>query len=70
MLWLYDMSTIGLAGLFAAVFVGFAWLGILFIRPFFRLLLRRQPGDGLIDWQTKVSGRGKVVLAWPDRSRS
>lgn len=44
MLWLYDMPTMGLAGLFAAVFVGFAWLGVLFIRPFFRLLLRRQPG--------------------------
>lgn len=44
MLWLYDMPTMGLAGLFAAVFVGFAWLGVLFIRPFFHLLLRRQPG--------------------------
>lgn len=44
MLWLYDIPTIGVAGLFAAAFVGFTWLGILFIRPFFRLLLRRQPG--------------------------
>ncbi|NJO21985.1 MAG: DUF4239 domain-containing protein [Sphingomonadales bacterium] len=44
MLWLYDMSTISLAGWFAAVFVGFTWLGVLFIRPFFRLVLRRQPG--------------------------
>lgn len=44
MLWLYDMPTMGLAGLFAAVFVGFTWLGVLFIRPFVRLLLRRQAG--------------------------
>lgn len=44
MLWLYDMPTMGLASLFAAVFVGFTWLGVLFIRPFVRLLLRRQAG--------------------------
>lgn len=44
MLWLYDIPTIGVAGLFTAVFVGVTWLGVIFVRPFFRLLLRRQPG--------------------------
>ena len=44
MLWLYDIPTIGVAGLFTAVFVGVTWLGVIFIRPFFRLLLRRRPG--------------------------
>jgi hypothetical protein len=44
MLWLYDIPTMMLAALFAVVFVGFTWLGIIFVRPFFRLLLRRQLG--------------------------
>jgi hypothetical protein len=43
-LWLYDLPTVTLAGLFAAVFVGFTWLGAIFVRPFLRLLLRRQQG--------------------------
>ena len=44
MLWLFDLPTMALAGLFALVFVGFTWFGIIFIRPLFRLLFRRQPG--------------------------
>lgn len=44
MLWLYDTPTVILAALFAVVFIGFTWLGIIFVRPFLRLLLRRQPG--------------------------
>lgn len=44
MLWLYDIPTMLLAALFAAVFVGFTWGGIIFVRPFLRLLLRRQTG--------------------------
>lgn len=44
MLWLYDIPTMLLAASFAAVFVGCTWLGIVFVRPFLRLLLRRQTG--------------------------
>jgi hypothetical protein len=44
MLWLYDIPTTLLAGLFALVFVGVTWAGVIFVRPIFRLLLRRQPG--------------------------
>lgn len=44
MLWLYDLPTMLVAALFAIVFVGFTWLGVVFVRPFFRLLLRRQAG--------------------------
>ena len=42
MLWLYNISTMQLAGLFALVFVGTTWLGIIFIHPLFRKLLRGQ----------------------------
>ena len=42
MLWLYDIPTMQLAGLFALVFVGTTWLGIIFIHPLFRKLLRGQ----------------------------
>jgi hypothetical protein len=42
LLWLYDIPTMQLAGLFALVFVGVTWLGIVFIHPLFRRLLRNQ----------------------------
>ena len=44
MLWLYDMPTSAMVTLFSVIFVGFTWLGAMFIRPFLRLLLRSQPG--------------------------
>ena len=37
--WIYDISTESLTLLFAAVFVGFTWLGIIFLRPFLRLFV-------------------------------
>lgn len=44
MYWVYDVSAASLALVFAAAFVGFTWLGIVFVKPFLRLLLRRQAG--------------------------
>jgi hypothetical protein len=44
MLWLYDLPTSAMVTLFSVIFVGFTWLGAIFIRPFLRLLLRSQPG--------------------------
>lgn len=44
MYWVYDIPTASLALLFAVVFVGFTWLGIVFVKPFLRLLLRPQGG--------------------------
>ena len=40
--WLYNIPTMQLAGLFALLFVGVTWLGIIFIHPLFRKLLRGQ----------------------------
>lgn len=39
---LYNMSNWHLAILSAAVFVGFSWIGVFFIRPFFHLSMRGQ----------------------------
>jgi hypothetical protein len=44
MYWLYEIPTFSLALLFACIFVGFTWLGIIFLKPFLRLLLRSQVG--------------------------
>lgn len=44
MLWVYDLPAASVALLLAVAFVGFTWLGIIFIRPFLRLLLRPQAG--------------------------
>ena len=44
MFWLYDIPTVSLIILFAVVFVGFSWLGSIFVRPFLRLFVRSQPG--------------------------
>lgn len=40
---LYNLSGIQLATLVCTVFVLFTWVGAIFIRPFFRLLVRSQP---------------------------
>ena len=40
--WIYDLSTWTVAFLFAALFIGFNWLGAIFIRPFLRMFLRGQ----------------------------
>jgi hypothetical protein len=44
MLWIYNIPTTLMVILFSAVFVGFTWIGIIFIRPFLRLFVRSQPG--------------------------
>jgi hypothetical protein len=44
MLRLYDIPTPLSVGLFAAAFVGFTWLGIFCVRPYFRGLFREQAG--------------------------
>jgi len=43
--WLYDLPTEMLALYCVALLVGATWFGTLFIRPFFRLWLRNQPGS-------------------------
>jgi hypothetical protein len=42
--WIYDIPTSTLAVLFAVVFVGFSWLGAIFIRPFLRVFVRTRVG--------------------------
>lgn len=44
MMWLYDLPTAVMVSLFSLAFVGFTWVGAIFIRPFLRLLVRSQPG--------------------------
>jgi len=41
--WIYDLPTWTVAFLFAFVFVAVSWFGAIFIRPFLRRLLRKQP---------------------------
>jgi Protein of unknown function (DUF4239) len=41
---LYDISTVRLAFYCAVVFIGLMWLGIIFIKPFLRTLIGKQPG--------------------------
>ena len=40
--WIYDISSESLATLFAIVFVGFTWVGIIFLRPVLRMFIGRQ----------------------------
>jgi len=40
--WIYDIPTAQLAVIFAAVFIGFSWLGALFIRPLMRAFVRNR----------------------------
>jgi hypothetical protein len=42
--WLYDVSTWTMVFVVSAFFVAVTWLGTLFIRPFVRTFVRRQPG--------------------------
>ena len=44
MRWVYDIPTANLALLFAAMFVGITWVGIIFVKPFLHLVLRLQAG--------------------------
>jgi hypothetical protein len=41
--WIYDMPTWTLVFMFCAVFVAVTWLGTIFVRPFLRAFLRKQP---------------------------
>ncbi len=43
--WIYDVPTPTLALMFAAAFIGFSWLGALFIRPVMRSFVRNRIGD-------------------------
>jgi hypothetical protein len=58
MLWLYDLPTSAMVTLFSVIFVGFTWLGAIFIRPFLRLLLRSQPG------LNDIVGSGISPIMW------
>jgi hypothetical protein len=40
----YDLSTAEMLSLLSACFVGFTWFGTIFLRPFLRSFLRREPG--------------------------
>jgi hypothetical protein len=42
--WIYDIPTQTLAVWFAAAFIGFSWLGALFIRPLLRAFVRTREG--------------------------
>lgn len=42
--WLQQLSPLPLAIVCSGAFVLLTWFGIIFVRPFLRLLLRRQPG--------------------------
>ena len=42
--WIYDIPTWQLGALFALLFVGATWLGILFLSPIIRIWLKRQEG--------------------------
>ena len=42
--WLQELSPFALAVVCSGSFVVLTWIGIIFLRPFLRLLLRRQPG--------------------------
>jgi hypothetical protein len=42
--WIYDIPTWQLGALFALLFVGTTWLGILFVSPIFKLWFRSQEG--------------------------
>jgi hypothetical protein len=42
--YLYDISTVRLAIYCVGFFIVLMWLGIIFIKPFLRILIGRQPG--------------------------
>lgn len=43
--WIYDVPTTTLALMFAVAFIGFSWLGALFILPVVRSFVRNRIGD-------------------------
>ncbi len=43
--WIYDVPSWSAAFVFAVIFVAISWLGVLFVRPFLRLLIGRKPGQ-------------------------
>jgi len=42
--WIYDLSTQKVVIVFCVFFIGFAWMGTVFVRPILRLFVRRQAG--------------------------
>lgn len=40
--WIYDLPSLQLAGLVSGASVALMWIGIIFVKPFFRLLFRNQ----------------------------
>jgi hypothetical protein len=40
--WIYDLPSWSVAFLFAATFIGFSWLGAIFVRPLLRLAISRK----------------------------
>jgi hypothetical protein len=54
--WIYDIPRLGGTLLFAAVFVGFTWLGLLLIRPWVRRHAADQP-----DWNALI---GAILAAF------
>lgn len=40
--WVYDLPSLQLAGLISGLSVGLMWLGVVFVKPFFRVLFRSQ----------------------------
>ena len=42
--WIYDMQTWTMVFMVCAFFVGVTWFGTIFIRPFLRAFVRKQPG--------------------------
>jgi hypothetical protein len=40
--WVYDLPSLQLAGMMSGLSVGLMWFGIIFLKPFFRLLFRNQ----------------------------
>ena len=63
--WVYGLSGQRMALAFCLAFVGFAWLGILLVRPFLRLFVYRQAGfNGLLSSFISVFG------IFPARDRS
>lgn len=43
MMWLYNMPTSLMVTMFSAAFIGISWIGAIFIRPFLRVFVRREP---------------------------
>lgn len=53
--WMYDAPSLQLAGFMSGVSVAVMWLGIVFVKPFFRLLFRHQPDTNSVVGNTLSS---------------